>query len=306
MNLPGLHHNGGVRRISLVAAVLVTACGSTPAATRPVPTLPAAEQPPAICDGFGAAVSVGSLGFPALVETSGIAIGGSGVLWAHNDSGSEPRIYAMATDGSPLGAVDVDARNVDWEDFAAGPGPGGDTYLYLADIGDNLARRRHVTLYRFPEPDPAAGMVTGLESIDVTYPDGPSDAEALLVDPSTGDAFIVTKMPGWGRIYEVPASAWGAASVVATDVGAAVLPRADSVITGGDVSADGSVVALRTYGDVRLFARDPGSSVGEALTHRSCFLAAAEEDQGEAIAFDGTALLTVGEGAAAVIHRSGR
>ena len=292
-----------MRRALAGVLVFAAACGGGSDA---IPSTTAAggttEPRPGVCDRYGPGEVAGVLGYDDLSEASGIVIDASGTLWAHNDSGSEPRLFAMDRTGATLGVVEVEARNVDWEAIAVGPGPDGAAYLYVADIGDNFERRRHVTLYRFPVPSTADGLVAEPESLDVMYPGGPDDAETLVVDRATGDAFIVTKVPGSGVVYEVPATAWGSGTVEAVSVGAVPLPLPDAVVTGGDVSADGSVVALRTYGDVRLFLRDAGETIGEAMTHRSCSVATLEEAQGESVAFDGEILLTVGEGAGAEIH----
>ena len=72
--------------------------------------------------------------------------------------------------------------------MAAGPAPNGsDDVLYVGDIGDNDAARPTVTVYRVHEPGeaPAAPGVPldEVEAIELQYPDGPSDAEALLDRP---------------------------------------------------------------------------------------------------------------------------
>ncbi len=41
----------------------------------------------------------------------------------------------------------------DFEDLAVGPGPGGLSYLYVGDIGNNGDPRESVQIYRFVEPD---------------------------------------------------------------------------------------------------------------------------------------------------------
>ena len=74
------------------------------------------------------------------------------------------------------------AEHVDWEDIAIR----GRT-LYIGDIGDNLAQRPEIAVYRMPETSTVA------EKITLRYPDGPHDAEALLVDPRDGTIVIVTK-----------------------------------------------------------------------------------------------------------------
>ena len=60
-----------------------------------------------------------------------------------------------------------------------------------------------------PAETPAApgSPLTGVEALQLTYPDGPSDAEVLLVDPTTGDLVIVTKsLLGASRVFEAAAA----------------------------------------------------------------------------------------------------
>ena len=62
-------------------------------------------------------------------------------------------------------------------------------------------------MYRVQEPTVPVGPVappprtlTGVAALTFVYPDGPHDAEALIVDPSSGELFIVTKEAlGTGR-----------------------------------------------------------------------------------------------------------
>ena len=86
-----------------------------------------------------------------LPEASGVAVSrrSPGVLWAINDSG-QPVLFALDSSGTVKGKVRVAGASVDdWEDIAVGPCPGG-SCLYVADIGDNHARRSHVTIYGSP------------------------------------------------------------------------------------------------------------------------------------------------------------
>ena len=66
------------------------------------------------------------------------------------------------------------AEAVDWEDIAIR----GRT-LYVGDIGDNLA----VAAGSPSTASPSAGRGDTRAPIVLRYPDGPHDAEALLVDP---------------------------------------------------------------------------------------------------------------------------
>ena len=93
----------------------------------------------AVCTRFAAAPGpVPTVQDPVLDEVSGVVASRvhPPVLWVHNDSGGKPAVYAIAPDGTSLGAYRVDgARAVDWEDIAVGPGPEPATTLPL--------RRRH-------------------------------------------------------------------------------------------------------------------------------------------------------------------
>ena len=298
-------------RLAVVAAVLVA------------PT--AWARPSAggdLCADFGAPELAGTVADPDLTEISGLAASRvhPDVLWTHNDSGGQPALHAMADDGTDLGSyVVAGASATDWEDLAAGPGTEPDrSYLYAADIGDNDAVRPSVTVYRVPEPDAAptgaGGTLRGTETIEVRYPDGPADAEALLVDPVTGDLVIVTKSyAGRSHVLEAPAAALVEGSpVTLADAGTITIrPPLDGVglpgtaVTGGDIAPDGSVVLLRTYQSVLAFARADGQSVADALQGTSCEAPEADEPQGEAVAFTsaGDAYVTVSEGSSQPIHR---
>jgi hypothetical protein len=76
------------------------------------------------------------------------------------------------------------------------------------------------------------------------------------------------------------------------------------IVTGGDVSADGSLVAVRTYTGVYLWDRAPGQAVPEALAAEPCAAPAALERQGESVAFlaDGRGYVTVSEGEHPPLH----
>ena len=73
-------------------------------------------------------------------------------------------------------AVNVPAA-VDWEDIAID----GKT-IYIGDIGDNAAVRPSIVVYRVTEPALTAKSVNAT-TFTLRYPDGPHDAEALMVDP---------------------------------------------------------------------------------------------------------------------------
>jgi hypothetical protein len=275
-----------------------------------------AQEAPEPCDRFAEGTVEGAVADPALVEISGIASSRvhDGVLWAHNDSGGQPALTALSDTGEDLGTYAVPgATATDWEDMAAGPGPDPDTsYLYAGDIGDNAAGRDGVQVHRVPEPEEAPSGSDGAFAEDVvielTYPDGPVDAETLLVDPATGDLLIVGKRNADAPVYLAVADAIADGGRVAMrQVATLTQPPptgAIGLVTGGDVSPDGSVVLLRTYGSVLAYARPEGTPLAGALAGTPCLAPTLDEQQGEALAFlaDGSAYVTISEGAAAPVN----
>lgn len=242
---------------------------------------------------------------PELTEISGIAASHAhqGGLWAHNDSGDTARVFGVGRDGSDGGVWElagVDA--LDWEDMASGPGPVAEsTYLFLADIGDNPGTRNQITVHRIAEPDTwgRGGVIDAVDSFDLTYPDGPHDAESFLVDPTSGDWYVITK--GWesgvSQVFRAPRPAEPGAGIVLEQVATVDLTAHGYLATAADVSADGRLVAVRTYLDVLIYPRPPGEPLESAFAAKPCTLPTAHEAQGEAFTFvDPNGYATIGEG----------
>jgi hypothetical protein len=173
--------------------------------------------------------------------------------------------------------------------------------IWLADTGDNRRRRDTVALTRV---DPADGSG---ELHRLTYPDGPHDAEALVIE-SGGRPVIVTKeFSGASGVY-VPDS--GASADALPSPGPAGLRRAGALnlspntaagvpvpgelVTGAALSADGRVAAVRTYSRVYLYPVLDGD-VATALTSATpMVLAAPNQPQGETVEFTEEGDLLVG------------
>ncbi|MBW1685940.1 MAG: hypothetical protein JRS35_12865, partial [Deltaproteobacteria bacterium] len=228
------------------------------------------------CPGFRAGVPVGTVSNPSVIEASGLAASrqNPGVLWVHNDSGNAVELFAIGDDGRALATYrPTGIRNRDWEDLAIGPGPAaGVDYLFIGDIGDNKAKRRSITVYRIPEPVVSGGgaiPLAGGVALEMVYPDGAHNAEVLLSDPRTGDLYIVTKnrANGVSGIYRYPFPHAAGSKVVLERVASHTF-RGNTFerrATGGDISADGSEVVVRTYTRAYLWARAPGSTVAAAF-----------------------------------------
>lgn len=190
-----------------------------------------------------------------LPEASGIAASRRvpGRVWAHNDSG-RPLVIALDARGAVAGRVQLTGATVeDWEAIAIGSCPAG-SCLYVADIGDNDASRKRITIYRLPEPQAASGTAAVSDVWHGTYPDGAHDAEAVLVS-GDGRIHIVTKgETGPVALYRFPTAARPGAVTTLERVGGTRPSRDEaSRITDGSVSPDGAWVALRTLTAVTFY-----------------------------------------------------
>jgi len=220
----------------------------------------------------GERVDLGEVDNSQLDEASGIVVSrrNAHVLWSHNDSGDENRIFALRDDGQIVGIFHLPgclAR--DWEDIAIGPGPNpGVPYLYVGDIGDNLEVWPDIWVCRVAEPqvDFRASAVVREDLADVSvfrfrYPDQPKDAEALLVDPLTGDLFTVSKREQHSAVYRAKAPL-NAEKIQTLEK---VAELSFNYVTGGDISADGRHIVLKTLRKVLHWPRRPGQTIAEAF-----------------------------------------
>ncbi|MGI8983443.1 MAG: hypothetical protein ACR2HM_02735 [Acidimicrobiales bacterium] len=257
---------------------------------------------------------LGTVADPAIDESSGLAASrrNPGLLWTHNDSGDEPFVYCLDLKGAPCGAWRVTGADAwDWEDMAAGPGPTpGEPYLYLGDIGDNLDQRTEIIVYRIAEPaaggpgpaptKAAPAATAAAEVLRLSYPDGPHNAEALAVHPTTGDLYVVTKDGQAARVYKAAAPLGPGRVTVMVQLGTVRLgagPRGLEQVTGADISPDGSRVALSTYSQGYELVVPAGGPFDDVWSQAPAPVVLGPRLQGEAIAYrlDGRALLTTSE-----------
>lgn len=217
-------------------------------------------------------------------ESSGLATDAANErYWTVNDSGDDGIAYALDSAGETEGTLEFRAEPTDVEAVALYDGR-----LYVADIGDNSERRDFVTVYFFDDAEPGDGAET-YKAYDFSYPDGPHDAETLLVD-GDGKLFIVTKGDSAG-IYAAPSSP--------SRQGVNALERvgdAPSYVTDGTVLPDGRF-ALRTYVSIEVIDPSSYEVVARAATPA--------QKQGESITttFDGDELLIGSEGKTSKVLR---
>lgn len=215
-------------------------------------------------------------------------------LWTHEDSNNQNKLYLFSSvDGSYQGSLLIDgANNKDWEDLSISVGPeDGKHYFYIADFGDNKAKRTYKQIYRIEEPDvssfsiPFDQTISGADEIEYIYEDGKRDAECLLVDPLTKDIYIISKREAKSMVYKL--SYPQSTSSVNTAINIHTLDFRE--VTAGDVSLDGNTVVVKTYEKLYLWKRQANETFEEMIKREPFCLPYEPEAQGEAIAFDPTA-----------------
>ena len=254
---------------------------------------------------FARGVKTGTIESDLLTEISGVTVSRThpGVLWVHNDSGDKPQLYAIDREGRLLSIYTVTGATArDWEDIAIGPGPTpNQDYLYIGDIGDNNGKYPSITVYRVPEPNvssesstPTVKPTAPADSIVLTYPDAPRDAETLFVDPHSKDIYIISKREMACRLYCAPYPQSTEKSTIL--VFKTLLPL--GFIVGGDISTDGQFIIIRSSLGVQLFKRQADKPLWEAFKWTFFSLPIQPEPQGEAVAFDanGQGYYTLSEG----------
>ena len=216
-------------------------------------------------------------------EASGVASSKNNpqLVWTHNDSGDLARIYGVGLDGSHLGQLRLSgAIALDWEDMCIGPGPEkGVDYIYIGDIGDNFANRKKKRIHRLKEPiiEPAKGnlpfdiKIKDFETIVFKYPDGNKDAEALMIDPSTKDIYILSKRESAVSVYRLPFPQSTTSVITAEKLGSLTISPEESYrrsdqITSADISRDGQMILIKTYYDVILINKSKNDLLTSILS----------------------------------------
>lgn len=213
----------------------------------------------------------GRINFEPINETSGLVQSRlwPDILWTHNDSGDEARIFPILRDGSIIkpawmknykGIQIPDAVNVDWEDITTDDKGN----LIVADVGNNSNARRDLAIYIISEPLPSETVITSTQNkIQVYYPEQKEfpakkrnfDCEAVFW--AKEKLYFITKhrsdkrtklyrLDSFDLMKNNPLKYVGQFDI-------------QGMVTGADATSDGREIAVITYNAIWLFEAPDGS-----------------------------------------------
>ena len=204
---------------------------------------------------------------PQIVESSGL-VARDGLFVTINDSGDSGRTFVVdPSTGRTVGGATWSSEPEDVEAIAPMP----DGSVMVADIGDNTGSRDSVSLLEVPVARKFEEVQP--REVELTYSDGPRDAETLLVHPVTGRVFVVSKSLLGGVLYAAPKRL--------SETGTNELEPLGDVLgfaTDGAFFPDGRHFVLRDYGRAVVYSFPELAAIGE--------FALPDQEQGEGIAVD--------------------
>lgn len=289
---------------------------------------------------FGGGVSLDTLLPRGLKEASGVSASGKypgrlytvddgGALYTLDATNNSDAVRLQFTTGGSDGVLTASSES-DWEDVAVAREPLAPRRwkVFVGDVGNNEGQRRTVRVFKFEEPPPSLGgediLVDRFDTIQLEYPKdakaadeggggdteggGWPDAETLIVDPQSGDIFLITKdkkekvkqgkgkkgkgKKGIQQQTETGARVYRARYPYSTQrknrlefAGQLGFP---GEVVGGDVTQTGNELLLKTLKEVLYFSRGTQTVKPQPYVR---------EAQGEAVGFaaDGSGFYTLSE-----------
>lgn len=226
---------------------------------------------------------VGAIHAPEMTELSGLYASRlqPGLMWGINDSGNLPELLAFDTSMKFRKVVRVEGvANHDWEDLSGFKDSGGQSWLVVADTGDNFSLRAEASLIFVAEPAADAVSVKPARVIHFSFEDGPRDCEAMAVDVAGRRILLADKGLHPVGLYELPldgADQGRTARRIADfpDLMPTPAQRVQTVSstrwrgtpTAMGLSADGRRLIVLTYESVSLFVRRDDEDWDRALAH---------------------------------------
>jgi len=218
-------------------------------------------------------------------------------LWTLNDSGNPAEVFLIdQTAKTKLVCKLAGIDNRDFEDIAIGAGPDSTkNYVYVADIGDNLARYNVKLIYRFEEPVIGTKKevnISVFDTLQITLPGRVRDSETLMIEPGSNDMYIVSKLEDSVRVYQLK---YPFSNQVMVPNHVATIPYYK--IVAGSFSTTGTEVLLKDYDNIYYWNNESRLPLAKLLQQKPAILFYEREKQGESIAWarDGSGYYTLSE-----------
>ncbi|MBU3010259.1 SdiA-regulated domain-containing protein [Polaribacter vadi] len=202
-----------------------------------------------------------------LDEVSGTeTIKGSDLIWMLNDSGNQPKLFAVSEEGKILKEIYVKTKNHDWEDLTADKKGN----LYIGDFGNNNSKRKNLRILKVDKKY-LNKKNAEVEKIEFEYEDQnkfPPKKKNLFFDSESffyhnNHFYIFTKSRtkkkyGKTSLYRIPVEKGKhkAKLIGEFDNG----KKTDSWITSADISDDGKKVVLLSQKNILIFTDFKGDN----------------------------------------------
>lgn len=242
----------------------------------------------------------------------------AGLLLGHNDSGGKAEVYAIDRNARPVGVIAVSgAVAVDWEDISTWRAPSGVAHVYVADTGDNVLRRRVVSVYRFAEPVIRDGskVVVAADKIPVVYRTADTsgghqvslDVEAFGLSTG-GDGWFVSKRMHtsgkvrWADAYIARGLGTASKAMTAEYAVSFQVPLEAGKVgpTGLDITS--TLIVVRCLQALLVWHRKPGEGTEQVWLSRPVPDLVIPGGYGESVAADDGRLWVIPEGASAPLY----
>jgi hypothetical protein len=256
---------------------------------------------------------VGKITSGEITESSGIVASGCNekVFWTHNDSGNGAFLFAINASGEKLGTWKVSgAQNKDWEDIATFKNSNGECFLYVGDIGNNERLKSEMTIYRVKEPMVSDAnkssskknpqTTEAAQAIKFNYPGARHDAETLLVQPQTGDIYVLSKsLSQSSAVYKLAANYDTKRINTLKKIADYTVPALPGgFLTGGDISPDGKRVVICDYfNGYEITLPKDAKNFDQIWTQKPDIVDLGAREQGEGVCYtaDGNSIFATSE-----------
>lgn len=234
--------------------------------------------------------SRGKVTAPVLAELSGIiaSINNPGMFWVHNDSGDDANVYLIDSAARLMktyrleGIEAIDIEDIAWVELD------GRSHIVLGDIGDNRAKRNHISLYVFPEPHFVQG--NGMDTIkrndikikEMNYPGNGRDAEAFFIDPLDKQLYLISKREFNSVLYTANIFNQSGRTILLKPL----IKFPFTFITAADISHNRDAIVMKSLTNIYYWPLSYNEPIVEALKKDFLPVMYEPEPQGEAITFD--------------------